>query len=158
MPFIRHHISVFNQLCSDWHWHIVEGVAELVNDTAWSLQSGGYISNENKINALSNDGTTEYIDEIKKLYPDRITVYRKSNGQLWNGKCEMVQVPLENIKENCLLWQVDVDEFWSSDQIHKVRDAFISNQEKTAAWYWCNFYVGPDIIVCSRNCYSQNHL
>lgn len=36
-PFIRYHIEVFKQLPFKWHWHIVEGVAALKHDTAWSL-------------------------------------------------------------------------------------------------------------------------
>ena len=37
-PFIRYHIEVFKQLPFPWHWHIVEGVAELTHDTAWECK------------------------------------------------------------------------------------------------------------------------
>ena len=80
-PFIRHHIEVFKQLPFKWHWHIIEGVAELKHDTAWSVKLGGQINEQLHRNGLSNDGTTEYIDEIAKQFPDNITVYRKRNGQ-----------------------------------------------------------------------------
>jgi len=47
-PFIRHHIEVFKQLPFRWHWHIVEGVADLKHDTAWSVAQGGRITEEFK--------------------------------------------------------------------------------------------------------------
>lgn len=33
-PFIRYHEHMLNKLPFEWHWHIVEGVAELTHDTA----------------------------------------------------------------------------------------------------------------------------
>lgn len=156
MPFIGHHIDVFRHLPFKWHWHIVEGVADLVGDTAWSKPSGGHIADSQHQNGLSIDGTTEYIDEISKMFPDNITVYRKEQGIFWHGKNEMVNAPLANITEECLLWQVDVDEFWKYEQIVTSRDIFLRQPAKTAAFYWCHFFVGKDIVVASRNCYSEN--
>lgn len=156
LPFMRQHLDVFLSLGYNWHWHIVEGQADLKHDTAWSLASGGRIPEEVNKNTLSTDGTTEYIDELASNYPNRITVYRKPKGELWNGKLEMVRSPLAEIHEECLLWQIDVDEFWTADQIEAVSKAFTQDPSKTAAWYWCNFYVGPEAVVSTRNCYSQN--
>jgi hypothetical protein len=118
-PFIRYHAEVFKQLPFQWHWHIVEGVADLKHDTAWSLQGGGHISDEIHRNGYSHDGTTEYLDELARLYPDNVTIYRKSEGVFWDGKLEMVNAPLQNIQEECLLWQVDVDELWTVEQLIK---------------------------------------
>jgi glycosyltransferase involved in cell wall biosynthesis len=155
-PFIRYHIEVFSKLPFSWHWHIIEGVADLRNDTEWSLQSGGRITDDMHKNGLSNDGTTEYIDEIKQQYPQNITVYRKSDGSFWHGKREMVNEPLYDITEECLLWQVDVDELWTVAQICVARQMFIDHPEKTAAFYWCLYFVGQNITVSNRYCYSQN--
>jgi len=155
-PFIRYHIEVFSKLPFSWHWHIIEGVADLRNDTQWSLKSGGRIIDDMHKNGLSNDGTTEYIDEIKQQYPQNITVYRKSDGSFWHGKREMVNEPLYEITEECLLWQVDVDELWTVAQICVARQMFIDHPEKTAAFYWCLYFVGQNIIVSNRYCYSQN--
>ena len=113
-PFIRYHIEVFKQLPFKWHWHIVEGVADLKHDTGWSIQFGGRITNELHCNGLSNDGTTEYLNELAMQFPENITIYRKSNGTFWDGKLEMVNAPLININKECLLWQVDVDEYWTT--------------------------------------------
>ncbi|MBN3876014.1 class I SAM-dependent methyltransferase [Nostoc sp.] len=155
-PFIRYHIEIFKQLPFKWHWHIVEGVAELKHDTGWSLQLGGYINDEIHYNGRSNDSTTEYLDELTQQYPDNITVYRKPDGMFWDGKREMVNEPLLNINEECLLWEIDTDELWTVEQILTARQIFIENPDKTAAFYWCWYFVGEKIIISTRNCYAQN--
>ncbi|MBD2344442.1 class I SAM-dependent methyltransferase [Anabaena subtropica] len=155
-PFIRYHIDIFKQLPFKWHWHIIEGVADLKHDTSWSVQLGGHISDEVHRNGRSCDGTTEYIDELVQLYPENITVYRQPEGVFWDGKREMVNAPLANIQEECLLWQVDVDELWTLEQICTAREMFISNPDKTAAFYWCWYFVGEKLIISTRNCYAHN--
>jgi predicted O-linked N-acetylglucosamine transferase (SPINDLY family)/predicted O-methyltransferase YrrM len=155
-PFIQYHIEVFKQLPFKWHWHIIEGVADLKHDTGWSIQLGGSISDKIHKNGRSHDGTTEYINELAQLYPDNITIYRKPESIFWDGKREMVNAPLKNIKEECLLWQVDVDELWTLEQICTAREMFISNPDKTAAFYWCWYFVGEKLIISTRNCYAQN--
>ncbi|MGD1912676.1 MAG: FkbM family methyltransferase [Rivularia sp. (in: cyanobacteria)] len=155
-PFIKYHIDIFKQLPFKWHWHIVEGVADLKHDTAWSVGNGGRITSEIHNSGLSIDGTSEYINELKKQYPDNITVYRKPEGIFWEGKREMTNAPLENIQEECLLWQVDVDELWTFEQLSTARELFIKNPDKTAAFYWCSYFVGENLLISSRNCYAQN--
>ncbi|MEM7714878.1 MAG: FkbM family methyltransferase [Cyanobacteria bacterium P01_A01_bin.68] len=155
-PFINYHIDIFKQLPFKWHWHIVEGVADLKHDTAWSVGNGGCITDEIHRNGLSIDGTSEYIDELKKQYPENITIYRKPEGIFWEGKREMTNAPLENIQEECLLWQVDVDELWTCEQLSTARELFIKNPDKTAGFYWCWYFVGENLLINSRNCYAQN--
>jgi len=156
MPFIRHHHDVFLQLKCDWHWHVVEGAADLTHDTAWSCANGAQIPNDFHEYSLSRDGTTEYLDELFARNPSRVTLYRKASGQLWDGKLEMVRAPLNNLPDECILWQVDCDEFWTKEQIDSMVREFELKPDKTAAWYWCNFYVSPNAIISTRNCYSQN--
>lgn len=155
-PFIRRHIEIFRQLPFKWHWHIVEGVAELKHDTGWSIQFGGKITDEIHRNGLSNDGTTEYLNELAKQFPNNITIYRNPEGNFWDGKLEMVNAPLANLHEECLLWQVDVDEYWTFEQICTSHKMFIDQPEKTATYYTCNFFVGPELVVTTRNTYG-NH-
>jgi len=155
-PFIRHHIEVFKQLPFKWHWHIIEGVADLKHDTAWSVKLGGRVNEQLHCNGLSNDGTTEYIDELVRQYPENITVYRKPNGVFWDGKLEMVNAPLADINEECLLWQVDSDELWVAEQIYTCRDMFIAEPDRTAAYYLDHFFVGENLVTTTINTYGNN--
>lgn len=155
-PFIRHHIEVFRQLPFKWHWHIVEGVADLKHDTAWSLQFGGRITDEIHQNGLSNDGTTEYLNELKEQYSENITIYRKPNGVFWDGKLEMINAPLLNINEECLLWQVDADELWTMEQICTMRSLFLQHPDKTSAYFLCHYFVGENLVITTRDTYGNN--
>lgn len=155
-PFIKYHELMLKELDIPWKWHIVEGVASLVNDTAWSLSNGGSISDSLHQNGLSNDGTSQYIDELKVRYPNNIEIYRKPPGIFWDGKTEMVSAPLPNIQEECLLWQIDSDELWSPSQITRMHNAFSSFPDKSAAYYWCWYFVGPEKIISTRYCYAEN--
>jgi predicted O-linked N-acetylglucosamine transferase (SPINDLY family)/glycosyltransferase involved in cell wall biosynthesis/predicted SAM-dependent methyltransferase len=155
-PFIRYHIDVLKNLPFRWHWHIVEGVADLKHDTAWSVTLGGSISDDIHREGLSQDGTREYLDELARLYPENITIYRKPEGAFWEGKREMINAPLAPIREECLLWQIDVDELWTFEQICQTRQMFIEHPEKTAAFYWCWYFVGENLVISTRNCYANN--
>jgi radical SAM superfamily enzyme YgiQ (UPF0313 family)/ADP-heptose:LPS heptosyltransferase/predicted O-methyltransferase YrrM/Flp pilus assembly protein TadD len=153
-PFVRHHMEVFSKLPFRWHWHIVEGLADLVHDTAWSRPYGGKISDGLHRDGLSNDGTTEYLNEIVRRFPQNVSIYRKPKGTFWDGKIEMVNASLENICEQCLLWQVDVDELWTADQICKMRTMFLIDPQKTAAYFHCYYFVGPKKYVSSLNTWA----
>ena len=154
-PFIRYHMDVLRSLPFRWHWHLVEGVADLRHDTAWSLDYGGVIADKFHSNGLSNDGTSTYLDTLLSLFPGNVSVYRQECGKFWDGKLEMVNAPLASIREECLLWQLDVDEFWTATQICSGREMFLSNPEKSSAWYCCEFYVGPNLVVEDKE--SKSH-
>jgi hypothetical protein len=156
MPFIEKHVETFSQISSDWHWHIIEGVAALKNDTAWSVANGGRIEGSFHKDGLSIDGTTEYLDILKEKYPNQISIYRKSSGAFWDGKIEMVNAPLPSITEQCLLWEIDVDEFWTAQQIDTTHQLFTNNPKKFSAFYWCNYFVGQNIVISTRNGYANN--
>ena len=156
-PFIEHHINVFKQLSCQWHWHVIEGMAEQNHDTAWSKATGGKVTPNLHRNGLSMDGTTEYLDDLARRFPGRVTIYRKQAGAFWDGKLEMVNAPLFNISGECLLWQVDADELWTADQIQAARKLFLSSPEKTAAFYLCHYFVGKYLVITTRNTYG-NHL
>jgi glycosyltransferase involved in cell wall biosynthesis len=155
-PFIRHHINVLRQLPFRWHWHIVEGAAELVHDTAWSKAGGGVLKPDQHNGGLSRDGTTAYLDELAAQYPTQVSIHRPPPGRHWDGKIEMVAEPLRHIFEDCVLWQMDADELWTVDQLVEGRAMFLRSPEEAAAWFWCHYFVGPELVVASRNCYSQN--
>ena len=157
-PFIRHHIEVLRQLPFRWHWHIVEGAAELVHDTAWSTSAGGVLPADQHRGGLSRDGTKAYLDELAAQYPTQVSVHRPPTGHHWDGKIAMVSEPLRHVFEECILWQIDADELWAVDQLTEGRAMFLRSPEKAAAWFWCHYFVGAELVVASRNCYSQNPL
>jgi glycosyltransferase involved in cell wall biosynthesis/predicted O-methyltransferase YrrM len=154
-PYIRHHIEQFKELPFQWHWHIIEGAAQLVNDTSWSVPRGGNLPNQFHRNGLSIDGTTEYLDELARAYPENVSVYRKPRGQLWDGKIEMVNAPLPYIVDDCVLWEIDTDELWTAEQLVAGRKLFLDNPDSTAAYYWCWCYVGPDLVISNRYVYGN---
>ncbi len=150
MPFIKYHIDVFKSLDVEWHWHIVEGVAELKFDTAWSLGGGGHIPNQFHNGGLSIDGTSEYLMNLLECNRENISIYRRPSGEFWNGKVEMVNTPLENIKEDCLLWQLDSDELWTKENVEKVYRMFQDNPRKKSAYFFCYFFLGPSKYIISE--------
>jgi glycosyltransferase involved in cell wall biosynthesis len=155
-PFIRYHLDVFRALPFRWHWHIVEGVASLVNDTAWSVAAGGRIDPDVHRAGLSIDGTTAYLDEIAAADRERISIYRKPSGAFWDGKREMVSAPLPRIDEECLLWEVDADELWTVDQIAAVRQLFLDHPDRTSAYFWCHYIPAPGAVIATRYNYAAN--
>lgn len=155
-PFIRHHIEVFRQLPFDWHWHVIEGVADLKHDTAWSLKNQARIPEDLHREGRSVDGTSEYLDSLAAEHPGRVTLYRKPSGIFWDGKLEMVNAPVPNLPDGCLLWQVDADELWTVEQVEAVRAQFLQAPERQAAYFWCHFFVGPAMVVTTRGTYG-NH-
>ena len=155
-PFIRYHERMLCSLPMSWHWHIVEGVAALRHDTAWSVASGGHVSDTVHRQGRSNDGTSEYLDDLAGRFPEHVTIYRKPLGKFWNGKLEMVNAPLGNIKEHCLLWQVDCDELWTARQVVAVHEAFKNDPKRSSAYYWCWYFVSPDKVISTRYNYAQN--
>lgn len=155
-PFIRYHLDVFEELEFRWHWHVIEGVAEHVRDSAWPLRLGGRIDPRAHANGLSVDGTSEYLDELAERNPDRVSIYRKPSGRHWAGKREMTSAPLPAIGEECLLWEIDADELWTPAQISAARDRFLAEPERTAAFYWCHAFVAPDAVIATRYNYAAN--
>jgi glycosyltransferase involved in cell wall biosynthesis len=151
MPFIQRHVNLFKQLPCQWHWHIIEGAAELEGDTSWSLAQGGKLPVQTDV--LSNDGTTEYIDQLLQHFPKNITCYR--NQRRWHGKLEMISAPLKNLPDDILLWEIDVDEFWTSNQIISLNNHFCNAPDRTAAAFYCRFFVGPKHIADNIGYYGN---
>lgn len=155
-PFIRYHERVLSRLWFDWRWHVVEGVASLSHDTAWSVGAGGRVDDSIHRDGRSIDGTSEYLDDLAKRFPDNVVIYRKPPGRFWDGKREMCNAPLANIKTKCLLWQIDADELWTAKQINAVHRLFMDDPKRTAAVYWCDYFVGPERVISTRHNYAQN--
>lgn len=142
MPYIPVHLPTLNRLKIPWRWHIVEGVAKNVKDTAWC---------QSILPRLSSDGTTQYLDSIAS-HPN-VKIYRRP---LWDGgKVEMVNTPLVNMKEVGLLWQLDADELWQPWQIEQVNSLFQMFPTKNCARFACRYFLGQNIVITSRGMYGN---
>jgi hypothetical protein len=142
-PWISHHITILNKLKCDWQWHVVEGVAEPVNDTAWCKRMPA---------RLSRDGTHEYLVELAKYHP-RVFHYPAIS---WPGKTAMLNHATERMTKPGLLWQLDSDEIWMTHQIENVAMMFEQNPKRDAAYFKCDYWLGQSIKTISRNTYGDN--
>jgi glycosyltransferase involved in cell wall biosynthesis len=153
--FIQRHIEIFRQLTVPWTWHIVEGAAQLRHDTAWSVRRGGRLDDTFHRQGLSIDGTTAYLNALQAAFPDQVKVYRRKDGTLFDGKIEMVRAATAHVSEECLLWQIDADEFWTPEQIERLHALFMADGSRTAAWFAADFHVGPDRVIGDLNVYGN---
>jgi glycosyltransferase involved in cell wall biosynthesis len=128
-PFIYYHIDIFKQLPFEWHWHIILAVSQ-------------------------DDSILEYLEEILIKYPNHITIYHKQSGQSWS-KLDMMNAPLGNITDECLLWQIDIDELWMFEQICNARKMFMLDSEKRCAFYQCWQFIGDNLLIDPNNSSGQ---
>ncbi len=147
LPFIGWHYPIMRQLPFDWTWNVVEGTAAPEACTSWCapVEPG-----------LSSDGTTEMLSSLS-AFDKRVRVFRNA---WWHGKTAMLNAAMEWIHEPCLLWQIDADEIWSLAQVEAVvalfKDQKKSGNVRNCARFFCNYFVGPDIVVKSRGRYGNN--
>lgn len=151
IPYVPIQYQNLCKLDVPWHWHIIEGVAALAHCGSWGDMRKRFIPDWCHKEYLSIDGTKEYLDNIND---DRLTVYRIN--RLWDGKVEMVNVFLPKIQES-LLWELDIDEFYSKDQIEGVYRLFNEKDSLESCLWWTYFFVGPRLICLGENCWSNQN-
>lgn len=134
MPFIPYHLPMLQASHVDWHWHIVHGAAMNSGSTSWCQSQEA---------RLSLDGTTEYLAMIK--HHPRVTVYERP---AWMSKDVMVNEPLRNISEECVLLQIDVDEMWQSHQLDKIV-FHVGDMRSKLARFKCRYFLGMNIVSTS---------
>lgn len=142
LPWIACHLPVFNKLPFDWEWHIAEGVSKPVADTAWCRPIKP---------RLSADGTSQYLESISS-HP-RIKVFRREE---WNGKTEQINACVSGVKPGDVVIQIDADEIWSARQIEMIVRLLTSGGTENGLSFWCRYFVGPDIVITTRDCYAQH--
>jgi hypothetical protein len=140
VKFLPLQLEVFEGIKRPWVWHIVTGVAENVSDTRWCAKIAP---------RLSRDGTEEWLHKHSN-HPN-IRVYRR---QLWPGKTAMCNAAISKINEDCILMQIDADEFWSAEQLEKICQIYRSGNYDRIRFY-CRYYVGEDLIVSSDQGYGN---
>ena len=148
-PFVQYQYETFRRLNVPWRWHVIEGAASIAHCGAWGDCSKRFLPEWSHKNNLSVDGTTEYLDSIND---DRVIVYRTKDQTMWDGKISMVNAFLPEIKDESILWEVDIDEFYTVNQIHGVYNLFNSKNSLDSALWWCYFFVGPKLFISGTNC------
>lgn len=132
-PFIEKLLPEFERLKCDWHWYVMEGASANTHDTKWCTPQSPQ---------FSRDGTHEYLNSLIK-HP-RVTVLRK---QLWDGKIEMVNAPLNLLRDESVLMQVDSDEWWDASQLETVRNIFVDRPQIQRAYFKCRYFYGQNIYI-----------
>jgi hypothetical protein len=127
-------------------WIIVEGVSLPNGSTSWCKELPLEFHNDYN----SNDGTSEFLTEL--LQEPKIIVHTNYDLCLkqhkpWESKDAQVNAAISYIKngmgiKECFLWQVDIDEQWTKQQLEEAEQMLIQNGGKTGCFY-CNYYVGP---------------
>lgn len=137
MPWITGHINVLNRLRVPWQWVIVEGAALNNHCTYWCKPQE---------HRTSRDGTSQYLDHLAAQHP-RVQLLRQP---VWDGKVSMCNAALARLTEPGILLQLDSDEIWTSDQLEKLV-AMFNAHNITHANFYCNFFMGPNIVTTDNN-------
>jgi hypothetical protein len=140
MPFIQHHLPIFQSLEIPWEWKIAEGTAGNTGSTQWCRAQHP---------RLSVDGTTEYLNSI---HDPRVQIFRSTH---WPNKDVMINSLLSKIKEPCVLLEVDADEVHTPENIEKIHSLFTNNEFLGVIRMPCRYFVGPDLICVGENCWSN---
>lgn len=126
-------------------WIVVEGVALPGGSTSWCK----HLPPDFHRNFLSNDGTTEFLDQLETENPGKLKVIRKWPYSWWDSKDEQVNAAilyLGTITKECFLWQIDVDEQWTPATIAASEETLKKHNGKTGMFY-CDYYVGPNQLA-----------
>ena len=119
-------------------WVVVEGVSLPGGSTSWCRE----LDEEFHKNYISTDGTTEFLNDNTR---SNVVVVRPK-GRAWYSKDEQVNAAIAEIKKHyneCYLWQIDIDEQWTIQQIEAAESALTSSGGKTGC-FLCNYFVGPN--------------
>lgn len=123
-------------------WAIIEGFSNNNGSSSWC--------NKIKVNPQSTDGTIEFIEELKKLYPNKILFKTSEKG--WKSKDEQSNAGidlLQNLPESWL-WNIDADEQWASDDFALAESMLEKNIETAGAFkfihYLCKDAEGNQLI------------
>jgi len=140
MRFLPKQLEVFKQLSIPWHWSIAEGTADSVLDTAWVKTPKP---------GLSTDGTTEWLAALNHPKVSHVS------KPLWKGKTEQINACLAMMPVSGCLLQCDADEFWTAKQLEKIVQLFQENRHIGQMRFYCNYFVGPDIVTAGTNAYGN---
>lgn len=141
MPFIRRHLAELVISNLDFQWTIVYGRAKPNDCTHWCV---------GEINA-PEDGTLAY---LRNLASNRENVHL-IEAQEWHSKLAMCNAALDTFKEKGLLLQMDVDEFWTGEQLALMPILFAMYPDADCAKFMARVWVGRTRFVCTDGAWGN---
>lgn len=132
-------IAEFNTPLNFDKWIIVHGASKNTKCTAWCKE----IPDEYHAKGKSIDATETLLRQYKAIHPN-IEVIEKEG--LWDGKVDMFNAALEHVTEDCWLWQVDIDEYWGSNQLRGAEEV-LDNLGADVGTFACDYLLNENIIV-----------
>lgn len=124
-------------------WVIVEGVAKNSGSTSWC----NTLPDNCHLNHRSNDNTTELIDSIASSNT-KVKIVRTLDGP-WESKDDQVNAGIHEILKytnKAFLWQVDIDEQWTPEQL-KIAEQELEQGGGKTGYFLSNYYVGPNQVA-----------
>lgn len=100
---------------------------------------------------LSRDGTNEYLKSIS-VHP-RVRIIEKEE---WPSKDAMCNAAVNEIREPCILHQIDSDEVWSAEQLEKIYRLMMTLPKYNVMHYYCRMFLGQNIVTTGTNSYGNN--
>lgn len=160
MQFLPRQLETLRNVASigiPLEWHVIEGLSELKGCTSWSVGRGGHIPSNFHRSGRSVDGTVEWLCNLDEPFLRFYEPPVEGDARRpWNGKLEQVNRPLPFIRHESILMEIDADELWTVEQIESLYRLFVDNPDRTAAWFWCKFRVGPNWALSGRGGYANN--
>lgn len=140
----KHHLIKQERFCNSnfAKWIVVEGPSESVKCTSWCKT----IPDDYIVNNHSADGTLEYLTTLTNIKDTNLCLVYRVDNSLWKGKVEMFNAALEHIDFPCYLWEIDSDEYWTTEQLEHA-ELLLENTGTSMAAFACNYYLTDQIIV-----------
>lgn len=138
MPWLTFHYPTFRELVpsfmvKDWEWWLMFGECR-----EYSYAAGRFL----------DDGSRAVAESLARTDP-RIHVVDAPPNKWTMEDC--ANYPLHGRTETVLYWKLDADEVWTEEKIGRINLMFRDLPNKNVAYFRCRFFVGPDIIVTSRD-------
>lgn len=142
MPWLPMQYAALSNVTCDLEWFIVHGAAMNNGSTAWCNWQPP---------RLSNDGSMDFLRSVLPQAPFKSTIAEK---EAWESKDAMVNEVTINLKEPCILFELDVDELYHPEQISRIV-ALFESEAVGAIRIPCRYWVGEKLVCEGENCWSN---
>jgi FkbM family methyltransferase len=137
---LKHNNQFSNILDSCDAWVVVEGASLSNGSTRWCKDFPEHLHQ----NGGSNDGTREFLRDLAA--ENEKLIYVPSDG-FWNSKDDQVNRAIDEVRRlanNCFLWEIDIDEQWTSEQMDQAEKELMRHGSK-AGCFRSKCFVGENL-------------